>query len=50
VVLQISLIRNKWQEAHRAVRMTEWFKVPDSSFGPRERAWVQIPLLTRRKN
>uniref|UniRef100_A0A6V7QSZ7 Pentatricopeptide repeat-containing protein n=1 Tax=Ananas comosus var. bracteatus TaxID=296719 RepID=A0A6V7QSZ7_ANACO len=28
------------------VRMAEWSKAPDSSSGPRERAWVQIPLLT----
>ncbi|KAL2956175.1 hypothetical protein AAZX31_18G071000 [Glycine max] len=26
--------------------MAEWSKAPDSSSGPRERAWVQIPLLT----
>ncbi|KAB1998882.1 hypothetical protein ERO13_D12G109666v2 [Gossypium hirsutum] len=26
--------------------MAEWFKAPDSSFGPRERVWDQIPLLT----
>ncbi|CAK7335504.1 unnamed protein product [Dovyalis caffra] len=30
----------------QAVRMAEWSKAPDSSSGPRERAWVQIPLLT----
>ena len=29
------------------VRMAEWSKAPDSSSGPRERAWVQIPLLTK---
>uniref|UniRef100_A0A2N9IK42 NAD-dependent epimerase/dehydratase domain-containing protein n=2 Tax=rosids TaxID=71275 RepID=A0A2N9IK42_FAGSY len=28
------------------VRMAEWSKAPDSSSGLRERAWVQIPLLT----
>ena len=28
------------------VRMAEWSKALDSSSGPRERAWVQIPLLT----
>jgi hypothetical protein len=28
------------------VRMAEWSKAPDSSSGSRERAWVQIPLLT----
>ncbi|KAJ7980771.1 Protein RFT1-like [Quillaja saponaria] len=28
-------------------RMAEWSKAPDSSSGPRERAWVQIPLLTK---
>ncbi|KAG5018214.1 hypothetical protein JHK82_014160 [Glycine max] len=27
--------------------MAEWSKAPDSSSGPRERAWVQIPLLTK---
>ncbi|KAK7265194.1 hypothetical protein RJT34_32810 [Clitoria ternatea] len=26
--------------------MAEWSKAPDSSSGSRERAWVQIPLLT----
>ncbi|RZB58730.1 hypothetical protein D0Y65_047024 [Glycine soja] len=26
--------------------MAEWSKAPDSSSGLRERAWVQIPLLT----
>ncbi|RID78562.1 hypothetical protein BRARA_A01375 [Brassica rapa] len=26
--------------------MERWSKAPDSSSGPRERAWVQIPLLT----
>ena len=26
------------------VRMAEWSKAPDSSSGPRLRAWVQIPL------
>ncbi|TYI69516.1 hypothetical protein E1A91_D08G160700v1 [Gossypium mustelinum] len=26
--------------------MAEWSKAADSSSGPRERAWVQIPLLT----
>ncbi|KAB2006242.1 hypothetical protein ES319_D11G330000v1, partial [Gossypium barbadense] len=26
--------------------VAEWSKAPDSSSGPRERAWVQIPLLT----
>ncbi|KAJ0048812.1 hypothetical protein Pint_16605 [Pistacia integerrima] len=26
--------------------MAEWSKAPDSSSGPRKRAWVQIPLLT----
>ena len=26
--------------------MAEWSKAPDSNSGPRERAWVQIPLLT----
>ncbi|KAL2961016.1 hypothetical protein AAZX31_17G069100 [Glycine max] len=26
--------------------MAEWSKASDSSSGPRERAWVQIPLLT----
>ena len=26
--------------------MAEWSKAPDSSSGPRLRAWVQIPLLT----
>ncbi|TYI96250.1 hypothetical protein E1A91_D01G058000v1 [Gossypium mustelinum] len=26
--------------------MAEWSKAPDSSSGFRERAWVQIPLLT----
>ncbi|KAH0449778.1 hypothetical protein IEQ34_020470 [Dendrobium chrysotoxum] len=30
----------------RKVRMAEWSKAPDSSSGPRMRAWVQIPLLT----
>ena len=30
----------------KQVRMAEWSKAPDSSSGPRERAWVQIPLLT----
>ncbi|CDP18489.1 unnamed protein product [Coffea canephora] len=30
--------------------MAEWSKAPDSSSGPRERAWVQIPLLTRFTN
>ncbi|KAK8329689.1 hypothetical protein V6Z12_A11G340300 [Gossypium hirsutum] len=29
--------------------MAEWSKAPDSSSGPRERAWVQIPLLTLKK-
>ncbi|KAF8099332.1 hypothetical protein N665_0245s0011 [Sinapis alba] len=28
------------------VRVAEWSKAPDSSSGLRERAWVQIPLLT----
>ncbi|CAN1305786.1 hypothetical protein LINPERPRIM_LOCUS26611 [Linum perenne] len=28
------------------VRVAEWSKAPDSSSGPRKRAWVQIPLLT----
>ena len=28
------------------VSMAEWSKAPDSSSGPRKRAWVQIPLLT----
>ncbi|KAL4650040.1 hypothetical protein ACB092_01G058000 [Castanea dentata] len=28
--------------------MAEWSKAPDSSSGLRERAWVQIPLLTFR--
>nr|DAD43233.1 TPA_asm: hypothetical protein HUJ06_001463 [Nelumbo nucifera] len=27
--------------------MAEWSKAPDSSSGPRERAWVLIPLLTK---
>ncbi|KAL3019972.1 hypothetical protein AAZX31_05G120100 [Glycine max] len=26
--------------------MAEWSKAPDSSSGLREKAWVQIPLLT----
>ncbi|RID70670.1 hypothetical protein BRARA_C02671 [Brassica rapa] len=26
--------------------MAEWSKAPDSSSGPRKRAWVQTPLLT----
>ncbi|CAN1158713.1 hypothetical protein LINPERPRIM_LOCUS12002, partial [Linum perenne] len=26
--------------------VAEWSKAPDSSSGPRKRAWVQIPLLT----
>ncbi|KAG4115516.1 hypothetical protein ERO13_D12G109633v2 [Gossypium hirsutum] len=26
--------------------MAEWSEAPDSSSGLRERAWVQIPLLT----
>ncbi|KAL0675174.1 hypothetical protein Bca4012_003155 [Brassica carinata] len=26
--------------------MAEWSKAPDSSSGPRTRAWVQTPLLT----
>ncbi|CAN1158769.1 hypothetical protein LINPERPRIM_LOCUS12032, partial [Linum perenne] len=26
--------------------VAEWSKAPDSSFGSRKRAWVQIPLLT----
>ncbi|RDX60621.1 hypothetical protein CR513_61221, partial [Mucuna pruriens] len=30
----------------QTIRMAEWSKAPDSSSGPRERAWVQIPLLT----
>ncbi|KAG2703242.1 hypothetical protein I3760_06G129800 [Carya illinoinensis] len=30
--------------------MAEWSKAPDSSSGPRERAWVQIPLLTSLSN
>ncbi|KAL4343157.1 hypothetical protein AHAS_Ahas11G0050300 [Arachis hypogaea] len=29
--------------------MAEWSKAPDSSSGLRERAWVQIPLLTYEK-
>ncbi|CAN1266293.1 hypothetical protein LINPERPRIM_LOCUS12493 [Linum perenne] len=29
------------------VRVAEWSKAPDSSSGPRKRAWVQIPLLTK---
>ncbi|RZC80104.1 hypothetical protein C5167_042680 [Papaver somniferum] len=28
------------------VRMSEWSKAPESSSGPRQRAWVQTPLLT----
>ncbi|KAI4376941.1 hypothetical protein MLD38_014642 [Melastoma candidum] len=34
--------------AHKCLncRMAEWSKAPDSSSGPRKRAWVQIPLLT----
>ncbi|RDY00860.1 hypothetical protein CR513_15897, partial [Mucuna pruriens] len=28
------------------VRMAEWSKALDSSSGLREKAWVQIPLLT----
>ncbi|KAH7672154.1 hypothetical protein IHE45_09G035100 [Dioscorea alata] len=30
--------------------MAEWSKAPDSSSGLREKAWVQIPLLTTRIN
>ncbi|XLR06569.1 hypothetical protein HN51_061455, partial [Arachis hypogaea] len=30
-------------------KMAEWSKAPDSSSGLRERAWVQIPLLTFEK-
>ena len=30
----------------KQVRMAEWSKAPDSSSGLREKAWVQIPLLT----
>ncbi|CAN1130576.1 hypothetical protein LINPERPRIM_LOCUS13304, partial [Linum perenne] len=26
--------------------VAKWSKTPDSSSGPRKRAWVQIPLLT----
>ena len=31
------------------VRMAEWSKAPDSSSGPLTRAWVQIPLLTKKQ-
>ncbi|KAL0741625.1 hypothetical protein Bca4012_083138 [Brassica carinata] len=30
--------------------MAEWSKAPDSSSGPRKRAWVQTPLLTIRSS
>ena len=46
VMLRLSLGFRKQGKITANVRMAEWSKAPDSSSGLRERAWVQIPLLT----
>ncbi|MCD7467783.1 hypothetical protein HAX54_005402 [Datura stramonium] len=45
-VFVMSYIFQKSLSRAERVRVAEWSKAPDSSSGPRERAWVQIPLLT----
>ena len=48
-IAQMKIVHMKkaiYMKSSTHVRMAEWSKAPDSSSGLRERAWVQIPLLT----